>query len=420
MRILVANDGFGDAGGVQQYLNACIGGLIARGHDVAMLHRDPIGAPARVSPVVASLSQFSVATHGLNEALASAREWQPDLCFSHNMDRLDVDRGLVAFAPLVKFMHGYLGTCISGLKRHAFPRACPCDRAFGPACAVLFLPRRCGHLSVSALVEQYGKASAQRDLCSRYTAIVVASGHMRDEYVRNGIDSRRLHVNPLFPTCEPSDDPAPAPAVDVTPTVAFLARMTPLKGGDLLIRAAADASRHLGRAIALTMIGDGPARADWEALARRLSVDATFTGWLDGDERFEYLRRADLVAVPSTWPEPFGLTGLEAAAYGVPAVAFDVGGVREWLQNGTNGLLVDANPPTASALAVVLADAFRDRARLAAMRPRALAIAREMSLTRHVDRLEVLFEQAAPRTRPTAVARSITPSVTRDAAAIGE
>ena len=50
MRILVANDGFGDAGGVQRYLDACIRGLVARGHTVAMLHRDPFGAAARVSP----------------------------------------------------------------------------------------------------------------------------------------------------------------------------------------------------------------------------------------------------------------------------------------------------------------------------------------------------------------------------------
>jgi glycosyltransferase involved in cell wall biosynthesis len=412
MRILVANDGFGDAGGVQQYLDACIGGLVARGHDVAMLHRDPIGSPARVSPLVASLPQFSVATHGLNGALASARAWQPDICFSHNMDRLEVDRGLVALAPVVKFMHGYLGTCISGLKRHAFPRACPCNRSFGPACAVLFLPRRCGRWSVSALVKQYGWTSDQRDLCSRYAAIVVASGHMRDEYGQNGVDTRRVHVNPLFATCTPSDDPAPAPAADLTPTVAFLARMTPLKGGDLLIRAAAGASDHLGRSIALTMVGDGPSRAEWEALARRLGVAATFTGWLDGDARFDHVRRADLLAVPSTWPEPFGLTGLEAAAHGVPAVAFDVGGVREWLRPGTNGFVADANPPTASALAAVLVDAFRDRARLAAMRPRALAVAREMSLTRHLDRLEALFDETDPLTRSTPLDRSFTPDAT--------
>ena len=50
--------------------------------------------------------------------------------------------------------------------------------------------------------------------------------------------------------------------------------------------------------------------------------------------------RASLVAIPSLWPEPFGLVGLEAAQFGVPAVAFDVGGIGEWLTDGGNGILV--------------------------------------------------------------------------------
>jgi len=388
MRILVANDGFGDAGGVQRYLDACIRGLVARGHTVAMLHRDPFGAAARVSPLIASLPQFSVAAAGLDGALAAVRGWRPDVCFSQNMDRLDVERGLAAVAPVVKFMHGYAGTCVSGLKRHGFPQACPCDRTFGPACAVLFIPRRCGRLSLTTLQSQYRWAKQQQQLFASYRAIVVASGHMRDEYLRNGAIGDRVHVNPLFATNEPVRAPS---APNTRASVAFLARMTTLKGGDVLIRATARASRLLETRIALTMIGDGPARPEWEALARRLDVDCTFTGWQDDDSRFDTVRRADLVAVPSTWPEPFGLTGLEAGALGVPAIAFDVGGIREWLRPGVNGVLVGADPPSASALGDALAAAFRDRAQLTAMRPQALAVAREMSLERHLDRLETLL-----------------------------
>ena len=40
-------------------------------------------------------------------------------------------RALVARWPVVKFMHGYAGTCIGGQKRHGFPTARPCDRRFG-------------------------------------------------------------------------------------------------------------------------------------------------------------------------------------------------------------------------------------------------------------------------------------------------
>ena len=149
---------------------------------------------------------------------------------------------------------------------------------------------------------------------------------MRREFVRNGVDAARVHVNPLFPTHDLA--PAVAPRLE-RPSVVFLGRMTVLKGGDLLVRAVADASVRLGRAISLIAIGDGPQRARWEALASELQVDARFPGWLRGDDRWDWVRTATLAAVPSTWPEPFGLVGLEAAALGVPAIAFDVGGVRE-------------------------------------------------------------------------------------------
>ena len=83
-------------------------------------------------------------------------------------------------APVVKFMHGYFGTCIGGLKMHAFPTPVSCDRTFGVACAALYLPRRCGRLSPAAMIRDFRWSVSQRDLLASYAAIVVASGHMVD------------------------------------------------------------------------------------------------------------------------------------------------------------------------------------------------------------------------------------------------
>jgi glycosyltransferase involved in cell wall biosynthesis len=391
MRVLFANDGFGDAGGVQRYIDAVIGGLRARGHELAFVHTDPGGTPDRAT-ALASLPQFNVAAAGIDDAVAAIRAWAPDVCFSHNMSALAVDRRLAEVAPVVKFMHGYFGTCVSGLKRFALPVLQPCDRVFGPACALLFLPRRCGQLSITALSSQYKWASEQNSLFSRYRAVVVASEHMRREYLRNGVDAAVLHVNPLFPTIDVAADPLPP---DPWPSVVFLGRMTALKGGDVLIRAVASASRRLPMSVRLTMVGDGPQRPAWEALAADLGIDCTFTGWQDGAGRFDALVRADLLAVPSLWPEPFGLVGLEAGALGVPSIAFDVGGIREWLQPGVNGVLVSASPPRASAMADALVDAFARREQLTAMRAGTIAVARNMSVTNHLDRLEHILSSAA-------------------------
>ena len=174
----------------------------------------------------------------------------------------------------------------------------------------------------------------------------------------------------------------------------FLGRMTKLKGGDFLIRAVARASQRLGRIIHLVMAGDGPQRSAWENLAVRQRVSAEFAGWVAGPERQRLLSSATLLAVPSIWPEPFGLAGLEAASFGLPAIAFDVGGIGQWLSDGRNGWLVPGNPPTVCALADGLVRALGRPERLLAMREGARQTARRMSLAAHLDRLEIILGAA--------------------------
>ena len=84
-------------------------------------------------------------------------------------------------------MHGYFGTCIGGQKRFGFPVAQPCDRRFGVACLALYAPRHCGELAPGAFISHYGWARDQHALLPRYRRIVVASEHMKREFVRNGV-----------------------------------------------------------------------------------------------------------------------------------------------------------------------------------------------------------------------------------------
>ena len=99
--------------------------------------------------------------------------------------------------------------------------------------------------------------------------------------------------------------------------MAFVGRMTDLKGGSLLVEAVAQASARLQTPIRLLLVGDGPRRAAWVQRAAKLGVPCTAPGWLQDEDKSHALRDATLLAVPSTWPEPFGLVGLEAAALGL-------------------------------------------------------------------------------------------------------
>jgi glycosyltransferase involved in cell wall biosynthesis len=392
VRILIANDGVSDVGGVQAYLDAVITAFEARGHTVAFAYCTDSGS-AEASASSRRLQRFHLAGTGRPEAVGAIRRWAPQICYSHNMQDLAVDRALETIAPVVKFMHGYFGTCISGQKMHAFPSAVVCDRVFGAACAALYVPRRCGQLSPSSFFLGWRWAQAQRALFNTYAAVIVASEHMRREYVRNGCDPDRVQVNALFPTNALATTVSSAPS---EPHVAFLGRMTTLKGGELLIRAVRHAGEQSGRAIQLTMIGDGPQRQEWEALASRLNIAATFTGWLSGGDRWKVLARASVVALPSLWPEPFGLVGLEAGALGVPAIAVDAGGVRQWLRPGVNGVGV-GSPATERTFGAALASMLADRAALATLRAGAYRVAQEMTLAAHVDRLEQVFATVEPR-----------------------
>ena len=386
MRVLVSNDGFGDAGGVQTYLDAVVPALAARGHAIAILYlsSDVFGQASAASAGAVAVERISIAERGIDAAMADARAWAPDVSFSHNMRDLDVETRLLDAAPVVKFMHGYFGTCIGGQKMRRWPVLTPCARVLDPGCLALYLPCGCGKRNPVDMIDAYRWATAQRSLFARYAALVVASGHMKNEFIRNGAPAGRVHAVPLF---APDGSNTESESRSPEPVIAFCGRMTKLKGGNILIDAAAEAGRILGRTLRLVMIGDGPSRREWERLAQSRGVSVRFTGWLSGDTLENELRGATLLAIPSTWPEPFGLVGLEAGRLGVPAVAFDVGGIREWLRPGQNGYLVPADPPAASAFARVLADAVRDSTG-GAMRASTQRIAREMTLAGHVDQIE--------------------------------
>jgi glycosyltransferase involved in cell wall biosynthesis len=299
------------------------------------------------------------------------------------MRPLEVDAALLARWPVVKMMHGYFGTCVSGQKTWLWPSAAPCTKRFDAACLGYYFPRHCGEANVPKALRQYAWNRRQQDLFANYAAVVVASEHMRAEYERHGVAPDRLHRIPLF---APSPDRvAPRRDRPAAPNVLFMGRMTNLKGGDLLIRAAALLARR-DRSVALTFAGDGSARPRWQRLAASLGVTARFTGWLDASACEALLAEATAIAVPSVWPEPFGLVGLEAAASGVPAVAFDVGGVREWLHDGESGLLAGPRPNPVSLAAAIELVVFDGQLgeRLSAG---ARQVAAALTIDRHVDSL---------------------------------
>jgi L-malate glycosyltransferase len=113
------------------------------------------------------------------------------------------------------------------------------------------------------------------------------------------------------------------------------------------------------------MCGDGPERAEAEALAVKLGVAdlVSFVGKQPQSRIREYLSVADLLLLPSQ-SESFGLTALEAMASEVPVIATRVGGIPEVVEDGGCGFLFevgDINRMAQAALKVLQDDAERKR-----------------------------------------------------------
>ena len=394
MRILIANESRRGGGGVETYLASLVAPLASRGHDVALLYANPSVEQGPTSITVRDA--WSVADEGIERALAAVRVWRPDVCFSHNMRPLDVDDRLTREWPTVKMMHGYFGTCVSGQKAFSFPALVACTRRCDAGCLAYYIPRRCGQLRPDVMLAQYAWAMRQQRLFPRYAAIVVGSDHMRREYLRYGLAENRVHAIPLF-AAEASASAVPEGSpIDVL----FLGRMTALKGPTVLIRAAAIAAALIGRRLLVALAGDGQARAAVREAARQFETRGLLAvecpGWVDAAARSAMIARASLIAVPSLWPEPFGLVGLEAARHGVPAVAFNVGGVRDWLHDGVNGCLVDPAGGTA-ALGGAIAAVLRDDALRRRLGAGARATAERLSAEAHVTPLEGVLSAAVHR-----------------------
>jgi glycosyltransferase involved in cell wall biosynthesis len=126
-------------------------------------------------------------------------------------------------------------------------------------------------------------------------------------------------------------------------------------------------------------------------LAREFQVRAEFTGWLGSAEKLELLRQSDLLAVPSLWPEPFGLVGIEAGCVGLPAVGFAVGGIPDWLIPGYSGELAPADPPTVEGLAEAIVRALSDPTGHAKLSRGAWEVARRFTLASHLAKLEPIL-----------------------------
>lgn len=236
------------------------------------------------------------------------------------------------------------------------------------------------------------------------TRFVAVSKALAALLVRRGTDPGRIRVIPNgVDTGVFRPDPAAparlralAGAGEGARLVGVVARLHPVKGHDLFLRAAA---ALLGGPpdlpdVRFLVVGAGePAyRRELEALAARLGLGPRVAFLGERADVPALLAGLDVAVVPSRF-EGFSLSVLEAMACGVPVVATAVGAVPEIVVDGANGLLVPGGD--AVKLAGAVGALLRDRALAGRLARAGLETAGRYTVEAFARRTEALYRELA-------------------------
>lgn len=351
MKTLTVGETFGFRGGLEQYCFQVANALSELGHSHILLHEQR----SNVDEDKYRAAFEDVTAIPLNAGEAEYDRFLEDICAKHEPDvavvhksrNLGFIRALCRCLPAVAIIQDHFIYCLREVRYFPGSRKI-CTHRLGLHCLInggfLGRPLRWGFMpAIHRLGPRKRLLAAHRD----FDGVVVLSNHMKSELVLNGFDAARVDVVHGF-TVPPEKEP-PAPPPD-SKKILFVGQVIRHKGVDVLLRAMAE----LPEDVRLTVVGEGGALDANKALAKELGLGGRveFARWLNHDALEKHYRDTAVQVVSSVWAEPFGLVGLEAMARCRPVVAFDVGGISDWLKDGETGLLVKEISPSALAKAI--------------------------------------------------------------------
>jgi len=130
--------------------------------------------------------------------------------------------------------------------------------------------------------------------------------------------------------------------------LAFLGRISPEKRPDRAIRIALKAGMPLKMAAKIDRVDREYFDTQIKPLLKNPGIE--YVGEITESEKSEFLGNAYAYLFPIDWPEPFGLTMIEAMACGTPTIAFNCGSVSEVLEEGVSGVIVNSEKAAVEAV----------------------------------------------------------------------
>jgi len=394
--MLFVHDRFGSWAGAEANVLATAGELKRRGHIVGILHGP--GTGRRESAWEETFAdRFPLAPPKSSCVIKAALEsFDPDLAYVHKLADLEALEALaVAGLPLVRMVHDHDLCCMRSYKYFPFTRRI-CTRALSPfcvfACGAFIVRQRDGILPLKWV--SYTAKKNELELNRRFHRLIVNSRYLRAELIRNGFAAEKIELHVPVP---PAGEPAFRSSFSDRNVIVYSGQVVRGKGVDVLLEALA----RVRVPFSAVILGDGSHRPFCERLSRKLGLAdrVQFKGYVPAEPLKEHYRECSVVVMSSVWPEPFGMAGIEAMRCGLPVVAFDAGGIREWLIDGYNGCLVPWMDRAAYAARVEELLRNKTLARQMGERGREL-VSEHYDFSSYITGLEVLFARVvaeAPR-----------------------
>jgi glycosyltransferase involved in cell wall biosynthesis len=307
VRIVHLTDRLTDRGGAHRHLISVTRALAERGHELHVVAGEHDGIDGGVAAAIHLLPGLEARGAQPLELDALLDRLEPDVLHVHTvMNPIALERAAARDAVFTVQDH----RCFCPARGKWTSSGDVCRVALSPAACAPCFEDRSYHQEMLALTR--GRLAAIQQ-----ATVIVLSRYMRAELIRAGLSPDRLRVVPPFVDFAEHDD---APELDGPPCVLFVGRLVAAKGP----LDAVEAWRRSGAALPLVVAGTGPLRDQVRA------AGADVLGWVPHRDLPALYRRARALLMTPRWQEPFGIAGLEALSFGVPVVAWDSGGIREW------------------------------------------------------------------------------------------
>lgn len=337
MKILYVHECFGALAGAEANAQITAEELGRRGHAIGLLHGPPTGAGQEkwnaTFPERWSLEGADPAA----AARQAVEAFRPDVVYVHKMADLGVIEALLETGcPCVRMVHDHDIYCMRSYKYNFFTRRI-CTRPAGWRCVFPCLATLTRNRKGPLPVKWTSLAERKRDIAlnRRFRRMVVVTTYMRDELLRNGFEAARIRIHGPVPRM---GEAGLRSTFSDRNLILYAGQIIRGKGVDVLLQALA----KVWHPFECIILGDGNHRPACEKLRDKLGLadKVHFKGFIPQEELKAYYRECSVVVISSVWPEPIATIGLEVMRYALPVVAFDAGGIKDWLSDGQTGYLV--------------------------------------------------------------------------------